>query len=106
MSHRLSVVVGVAAGHPQPTTNVDVQVGKGPTGRHLISSQTPSVFCTVFVTVGQWEPPGMPAVVMLVTVALEAEVMVVKVLAEEWEWCLAREVGRALWGGGSVSLDD
>lgn len=100
-SHRLSVTVGVAAGHPQPTANVDVATGVVPptsTGRHRISSHTPTVLATVFVTVGQ-PVSAMGRVDVRGVVALVAKVLlaewvekvllagwVEKVLLAEWVW--------------------
>ena len=82
--------------------------------------QMPFTLGTATVTVGQAaRPPGLPGeeavpvalMVVMGIVALEVEGRVVKVLAvlrevEErwWRPLLAREVGRALFGGGCVRL--
>lgn len=111
--HVLVVAVGVAAGHPQPTTNVDVTGGIGTRGLHIATGHIPRVFSTVAVTVGHdKEPPGAPMVVrdrvaLLVAVGKVAEVLAGMASREEERWrrrpCSARVVGRTL-GGGWVPL--
>ncbi len=103
------MLVAIAAGHAQLTVVVDVTGNMGVSGLHSARGQIPSTFCTCTVTVGHAaRPPGaeavtVPLMVVRGIVALVVEVWVAKVLAvvrEGERWWRAREVGRALGGGG------